>query len=157
MNQQEVLRIEFPYGFKPTPAQLTRMEDFSIDGNSIDLDPDGSIGWRGRQLDLTLTEAFSITSEFSVRGSTGMARFHEGATLDLSGITAKAGNPPPVNEKCNVVVAGTNLTKMKRVINLDDYCTEGLQGMINKGWCILAICVQPDQRRPDYIMGQVDQ
>jgi len=38
----------------------------------------------------------------------------------------------------------------------EDYCTERLQDDLDSGWKILAICVQPDGRRPDYILGRVD-
>lgn len=67
---------------------------------------------------------------------------------------------------------GTNLTQLKnqkleihqpnmplftynnfRVIV--DSCTEELQNeWISKGWRVVCICPQPDQRRPDYILGK---
>lgn len=32
--------------------------------------------------------------------------------------------------------------------------TDVLQEQIAKGWRIIAACPQPDQRRPDYILGR---
>ncbi len=36
----------------------------------------------------------------------------------------------------------------------EDYCTDRLQTELDNGWRIIACCVQPDQRRPDYILGR---
>jgi hypothetical protein len=38
-------------------------------------------------------------------------------------------------------------------IHLGDCCTDILQEHINRGYRVVAICPQPDQRRPDYILG----
>lgn len=35
-----------------------------------------------------------------------------------------------------------------------DYCTNALQRDLDDGWHILAICPQPGQCRPDYILGR---
>lgn len=37
---------------------------------------------------------------------------------------------------------------------LEDACTDQLQGALNSGWRIISACPQPDQRRPDYILGR---
>ena len=62
--------------------------------------------------------------------------------------------PPPVNEKCNVSVAGLGLLCVDTVKLRTDHCTDALQRDLEDGWKIIAICVQPDQRRPDYILGK---
>ena len=59
-----------------------------------------------------------------------------------------------VNEKCNVAVAGLGMLTIDEVKCNYDLCTESLQDELDKGWRIIAICVQPDQRRPDYILGR---
>ena len=59
-----------------------------------------------------------------------------------------------VNEKCHVSVAGLGTLNIDTVQVAEDFCTEQLQYKLNEGWRILAICVQPDQRRPDYILGK---
>lgn len=59
-----------------------------------------------------------------------------------------------INEKCHVSVAGLGLLMIKEVKAMKDLCTESLQEELDQGWQIIAICVQPDQRRPDYILGR---
>lgn len=38
--------------------------------------------------------------------------------------------------------------------NCNDFCTDQLNREMEEGWRIVAICPQPDQRRPDYILGR---
>lgn len=57
------------------------------------------------------------------------------------------------NEEVNVHVAGFALMSVNQVGFGEDMCTEEVQGILNKGWRILAVCVMP-QRRPDYIFGR---
>jgi hypothetical protein len=59
-----------------------------------------------------------------------------------------------VNYKCRVAVAGLGTLSIRKVQLHSDLCTDALQRLLDEGWSILAICVQPDQRRPDYIMGR---
>lgn len=59
-----------------------------------------------------------------------------------------------INQKVNVAVPGFGLMSITEVTNCNDMCTDALQEMMKEGWKILAICVQPDQRRPDYILGR---
>lgn len=58
------------------------------------------------------------------------------------------------NAKCDVHVPGFGLLAIDDVRYENDCCTEALQEFIDDGWRILAICPQPDQRRPDYILGR---
>lgn len=58
------------------------------------------------------------------------------------------------NEKVNVHVGGFALMSINQVGYGEDMCTEEVQSVLNKGWRILAVCVQPDGRRPDYIFGK---
>lgn len=57
------------------------------------------------------------------------------------------------NQKCEVHVPGLGLLNINKVAYATDYCTEELQRLLHQGWRLLAICPQPDQRRPDYILG----
>lgn len=57
------------------------------------------------------------------------------------------------NQKCNVHVPNLGLLNINRLAYYEDACTERLQDKLVQGWRILAICPQPDQRRPDYILG----
>lgn len=60
------------------------------------------------------------------------------------------------NTRCNVAVAGLGLLTVNMVQVENDCCTDRLQGLLNDGWRILAVCVQPDQRRPDYVLGRTE-
>lgn len=57
------------------------------------------------------------------------------------------------NQKCEVHVPGLGLLNLNRVAYATDYCTVELQSLLHQGWRIIAVCPQPDQRRPDYILG----
>lgn len=57
------------------------------------------------------------------------------------------------NQKCDVHVPNMGLLNINRLAFATDICTEELQTILHKGWRILAICPQPNQRRPDYILG----
>jgi hypothetical protein len=59
-----------------------------------------------------------------------------------------------VNQKVHVAVPGFGLMQINKVEVALDMCTEMLQGRLDAGWRILAICPQPDQRRPDYVLGR---
>jgi hypothetical protein len=59
------------------------------------------------------------------------------------------------NDRVSVHVANNALMRVDETKVLEDCCTEDLQGWLDDGWRILAICPQPDQRRPDYILGRV--
>lgn len=58
-----------------------------------------------------------------------------------------------LNEHCNVHVPGNVLISYNDTMLLEDSCTDNLQGYLNSGWRIVAVCPQA-QRRPDYILGR---
>jgi len=58
------------------------------------------------------------------------------------------------NKKVEVHCPGDALLNIEEVDALLSACTETVQARLNEGWRILAVCPQPDQRRPDYIMGR---
>ena len=60
------------------------------------------------------------------------------------------------NAKCNVHVPNLGLLKIKTVDYVCDMCTEELQRKLDAGWRIVACCPQPNQRRPDYILGKME-
>lgn len=67
-----------------------------------------------------------------------------------------------INNKVDVHVPGNALLTIDEVQVFNDLCTEELQGLLEDDdggrarspWRILAICPQPDQRRPDYVLGR---
>lgn len=60
------------------------------------------------------------------------------------------------NQKCDVHVPGMALMLINRTMLLEDCCTDRLQSHLTDGWRIIAACPQPDQRRPDYILGRYE-
>lgn len=58
------------------------------------------------------------------------------------------------NTKVGVHISDLGLLNVKEVDVLGDACTDELQDWLDNGWRILAICPQPDQRRPDYVLGR---
>ena len=58
------------------------------------------------------------------------------------------------NSKTNVHVGGGLITTYNDLLLKEDICTDALQSDLNNGWRIIAVCNQPDQRRPDYILGR---
>lgn len=87
--------------------------------------------------------------KFSIKG---VSKFVHKEDLDLPSIAREA--TPSFNKVVNVIVPCNELLGFTRVKNVNDYCTDMLQDELANGWHILAICVQPDQRRPDYILGK---
>lgn len=60
------------------------------------------------------------------------------------------------NRKVEVHVPGSSLLKIDEICLVEDGCTDNIQNHLKDGWRILAVCPQPDQRRPDYILGKED-
>ena len=58
------------------------------------------------------------------------------------------------NQRVQVHVGGGLITTYNDLCLKEDCCTDKLQTELNNGWRIIAVCVQPDQRRPDYILGR---
>ncbi len=58
------------------------------------------------------------------------------------------------NQKTNVHVGGGLITTYNDLCLKEDVCTDILQQKLNNGWRIIAVCIQPNQRRPDYILGR---
>lgn len=58
------------------------------------------------------------------------------------------------NSKCEVHMPGHSLSMYNDMMLKEDCCTDEIQSTLNSGWRIVAVCPQPDQRRPDYILGR---
>ncbi|MWV44798.1 hypothetical protein GRF59_14350 [Paenibacillus sp. HJL G12] len=58
------------------------------------------------------------------------------------------------NQRCDVHIGNIGLLNINQLGYAVDKCTEELQDIISTGWRILAVCPQPDQRRPDYVLGR---
>lgn len=58
------------------------------------------------------------------------------------------------NNRCEVHVPNLGLLSVNETMLLEDSCTDSLQSFLDKGWRIISIAPQPNQRRPDYILGR---
>ena len=62
--------------------------------------------------------------------------------------------PPAFNETVQVAVPSNALLAITKVRVCENSCTDVISSYLDEGWSILAICPQPNQRRPDYILGK---
>lgn len=53
-----------------------------------------------------------------------------------------------------IVVPDVGVLQINEVDYIEDACTDALQGKLDDGWRILAVCPPNAQRRPDYILGR---
>lgn len=60
--------------------------------------------------------------------------------------------PPPVH--IQVAIPDLALLSLNEVCVLEDACTDELQGKLDGGWRIIAVCPPNSQRRPDYVLGR---
>lgn len=75
-------------------------------------------------------------------------------TVSSKAEAACVGGHSVYNTKCEVHMPGQALSTYNEVCLLEDSCTDVLQAKLSEGWRIIAGCPQPDQRRPDYILGR---
>ena len=59
-----------------------------------------------------------------------------------------------MNERCGQHQPNNALLAIAETKLMESACTDALQTELAAGWRILAIQPQPDQRRPDYILGR---
>jgi hypothetical protein len=83
-----------------------------------------------------------------VRGKLEVHDVHDTDILQLA--------QPPVAQHLNIAISGTPLHTINTVKVLTDCCTNTLDDMLRGGWRILAVCPQPEQRRPDYVLGRTN-
>lgn len=75
----------------------------------------------------------------------------------LQGKTIQPDPNHHFNEKVNVHISDIGIMQMQSVTVIEDACTNDISTQLQDGWRILAVCPQPDQRRPDYILGHKDE
>lgn len=138
-----LLNVSFEWNLKPTPEFVTKLEQYY--GQKIKLDEDGTLSWQNRNFQLNLEELQDLNVKFEVNSFTNLTRH-------IPNIEQRT-SPGPVNIPCNVSIAGVSMLHIIKVQVFVDCCTDKLQDLLTAGWRILAICVQPDQRRPDYVLG----
>lgn len=62
--------------------------------------------------------------------------------------------PASFNDKCHQHQPNNALFGITEIMLLENSCTDALQEQLARGWRIIAVQPQPDQRRPDYILGR---
>lgn len=75
-------------------------------------------------------------------------------TVSSKAEAACVGGHSVYNTKCDVHMPGQALASYNEIKLLEDSCTDVLQATLASGWRLIAACPQPDQRRPDYILGR---
>ena len=78
----------------------------------------------------------------------------EALASKIQGVLSNFDKEIQFNQKCEVHVPNLGLLNINELAYANDYCTESLQDRLNEGWRLLSICPQPNQRRPDYILGR---
>lgn len=58
------------------------------------------------------------------------------------------------NNKCDVHMPGNMMASYNELMLVEDSCSDVIQTHLSSGWRLVAVCPQPDQRRPDYILGR---
>ena len=58
------------------------------------------------------------------------------------------------NHRVEVHMPGQALSLYNETMLMEDACTDALQNSLSEGWRIIAALPQPDQRRPDYVLGR---
>lgn len=140
-----LIAIRFKQGYIPTPEELCVLKEAWVFGSAIEPDKDGCMRW----WDESLVDADKMPlCPFEI---TRVVRNDAPLGLD----TNTAARVPVVNNKVNVMVPGLGLLLLDDVKVCTDYCTDSLREELNSGWRIVAVCPQPDQRRPDYVLGRV--
>lgn len=78
-------------------------------------------------------------------------------TNRVEDLLAEVRRRGPFNEKVGVQVPGNNLLEIRSTKAVEDCCSDQLSEYLEQGWVIIAACPQPDQRRPDYVLGHRDE
>lgn len=140
-----LVEICFPQGFKPTPQELALIQDAHIYGDKPEVNRDGEMHWwQGYLMDASKIPLVPHTVKRIVVHADRAPRLN----LDA------ADRVPMINQKISVALPGFGLLMLNDVKVLVDCCTDVLSDELEDGWRIIAACPQPDQRRPDYVLGR---
>lgn len=141
-----MVEVSFSQTWKPTDEELLAVKAAQVWGDEIKKDTEGTLRWWCKYLvDLDRMPAVPYELVRTVLCTAPLG-------LDLE----TANRPLQYNMKVNVAVPGIGLLLIDEVRVMADTCTDSLNEELGKGWRILAICPQPDQRRPDYVLGRAN-
>ena len=150
-----IVRAKFGYQQEFTEAQKQEINTailFDSDRRHWEVIPDKEGLWAWGYwyaevtVDLDKLPIYVMGREFAVTEHCNY--FHKSLSVPVS------REATVVNQKVNVAVPGFGLMAIRQVDCRYDLCTDELRRMLDDGWQILAICPQPDQRRPDYVLGK---
>lgn len=77
-----------------------------------------------------------------------------GELFDILSEKLLSAAPTSFNGRCQQQQPNQSLLNIAETKLLENSCTDALQQELACGWRILAVQPQPDQRRPDYILGR---
>lgn len=161
-----ILYMQLGYANKPTPEQIKALQAHDPSFNVYP--PDDQYEWRrGQAVGGFRADPFAIHKDPALKGLDFRI---DGGALESSTFTTLVEHlegmiqrftvnthPNQFNSRCDVHVPNLGLLMMNKVLLLQDACTDDLQEHLDHGWRILAICPQPNQRRPDYVIGKQEQ
>lgn len=141
-----LVSIRIKQNYAPTVDELTALQAAWVYGDEFKLDKDGQLPyyWTSYLVDLDKMPLVPYELERVILNT---------HLLGLDTETAK--RPLAFNQKVNVTVPGLGLLLLDEVTCLTDLCSDALNDQLKQGWRIVAVCPQPDQRRPDYVLGRV--
>lgn len=144
----------FPFGATFTDEQIAA---FGRIGVTITLDDEGKPrSWETHTADLRAVLAIAPESNPTITmDMPAVPLLHVLDKLDAIEARQRLAQPESyVNTKVDVHVPGLGLLAIDKVEAVEDCCTEEVASRIADGWRIVAVCPQPDQRRPDYVFGR---
>lgn len=97
---------------------------------------------------------FNITVDQPVADVFGLIEAHV-ALMDKTFKQLSEYSTQMFNEKVGVPNYDSALLKVNQLMLLENCCTDYLQEALTSGWRIISVSPQPDQRRPDYVLGKI--
>jgi hypothetical protein len=147
------------YGSKPDRCKLTDEEWKALDGQAR-LDAYYYLSF-DRGILLKESEYVKVFKHVEVLSILEQDLVEHTVKIDLELLSDKIMNKVIANaqhlfnSKLEVHQPNMPLFQYNDYMVLTDHCTISLQEeYIDKGWRVVCICPQPDQRRPDYILGR---
>lgn len=150
-----IVKITFEEGFRPTPQQIVDIHGAFLDQTeklSLHDKSDKNAEKAG-----TVYPWYTYTVWFDRLPVDVPYRLERtvyvGPIDDLD--TNTGARVPAFNKKVQVIVPSLGLLLLDEVMLANDCCTDELNRLMREQcWRIVAVCPQPDQRRPDYILGR---
>lgn len=165
------MRVEFSleFGTPMSPADLATLQGLVEGADELKLSDDGKVtnGYLRAltgDLDVVLAALPTLTRNIRLTRaavpytawSAVISEVRKLADRIAAGPAPRSTGDGHFNDRVHVHVPGLGLMAVQQVEVRPDHCTEALQKDLDAGWRILAVCPQPDQRRPDYILGRTD-